>query len=68
MLMAGFGLAVMGRMLVRAGRAVSGVQMKRGMGVAARERERQQHDRAAQEETSRDDQDLRKVGQNRIPA
>ena len=44
-----FGLAVMVRMLVRAGRVVSGVEMKRGMGVAADEGQRQQHDQAAQE-------------------
>ena len=32
--------------------AVNGVQMKRGMGIAARKRERQQHDEAAQKQGS----------------
>ena len=39
-------------MLFRARLAVNGVQMKRGMGIAARKRERQQHDEAAQEQGS----------------
>ena len=65
-----FGLAVMVRMLVRAGRVVSGVEMKRGMGVAARQGERQQHDQAAQEERPLHGTitELQKVGQNRNPA
>src|SRR6516165_5206750 len=39
-------------MLFRAGLAVSAVQMKRGMGIAADESKRQQHDEAAQEQES----------------
>jgi hypothetical protein len=44
--------------------------MKRGMGVAAGESERQQQDGAAQEEGSLHGTitNLRKVGQNRNPA
>jgi len=61
---------VMVRMLLRAGIVVSGVQMKRSMGVAAGERERQQQDDAAQEERPLHGTItfLRKVGQNRNPA
>jgi hypothetical protein len=40
------------RVIFRAGLGVSGTQVKRSMGVAARKRERQQHDQAAQEEGS----------------
>ena len=43
-------LPVVVGMLLGAGIVVRGVQMKRGMGVAARERERQQQDDAAQEQ------------------
>ena len=39
-------------MLLRAGLVVSAVQMKRGMGVAAGESERQQQNQAAQEQGS----------------
>ena len=66
-----FGLAMMVRMLLRAGHVVSGVQMKRGMGVAAGESERQQQDDdAAHEEGPLHGTitNLRKVGQNRNPA
>jgi hypothetical protein len=65
-----FGLAMMVRMLLGAGQGVSGVPMKRGMCVAARERERQQHDQAAQEERPFHGTitDLQEVGQNRNPA
>jgi len=45
-------LPVMLRMLLRAGLVVSIAQMKRGMGVAADESERQQQDQAAQEQGS----------------
>ena len=45
-----FGFAVMVSMLLGAGLGVSDVQMKRGMGIAARKRERQQYHQAAQEE------------------
>ena len=38
--------------LFRARLAVSLIQMKRSMGIAARKRERQQHDQAAQEQGS----------------
>ena len=38
--------------LLRARLAVSGMQMKRGMGIAADESKRQQHDEAAQEQES----------------
>ena len=41
--------AVVVGMLLRAGLVVSAVEMKRGMGVAADEGQRQQHDQAAQE-------------------
>ena len=70
MLVLRFGLAVMVGVLLGAGLTVSGVQMKRSMGVAARQRERQQHDQAAQEERPLHGTitDLRKVGQNRNPA
>jgi len=49
---------------------MNGVQMKRGMGIAARQRERQQHDQAAQEERPLHGTitELQKVGQNRNPA
>ena len=70
MLMLRSGLAVMVRMLLRAGIVVSGVQMKRSMGVAAGERERQQQDDAAQEQGPLHGTitDLRKVGKARNPA
>jgi hypothetical protein len=42
--------SVMVGMLLRAGLVVSTVQMKRGMGVAADESERQQQNQAAQEQ------------------
>ena len=42
MLMLRFGFPVMVRMLLRAGIVVSGVQMKRSMGVATDESDRQQ--------------------------
>jgi hypothetical protein len=38
--------------LFRARLAVSLIQMERSMGIAARKRERQQHDQAAQEQGS----------------
>jgi hypothetical protein len=44
--------SVMVGMLLGAGLVVSAVQMKRGMGVAADESERQQQDQAAQEQGS----------------
>jgi hypothetical protein len=44
--------SVMTGMLLRAGLVVSIVQMKRSMGVAAGESERQQQDQAAQEQGS----------------
>jgi len=50
MMRRGFSAVVI--VLLRAGLAVSGVQVKRSMGVAACERERQQHDEAAQEQGS----------------
>jgi hypothetical protein len=70
MLMLRFGLAVVVGMLLGAGIVVSRVQMKRGMGVAAGERERQQQDDAAREQGPLHGTitDLRKVGQNRNPA
>ena len=40
------------RVLFRAGLGVSIAQMERGMGIAARKRERQQHDEATQEQGS----------------
>jgi hypothetical protein len=43
-------LSVMVGMLLGAGLVVSAVQMKRGMGVAADESDRQQQDQAAQEQ------------------
>ena len=46
-------LPVVVGMFFGAGIVVNGVQMTRGMGVAARERERQQHDQAAQKRGSR---------------
>ena len=46
------GLSVMVGMLLGAGLVVRAVQMKRGMGVAADESERQQQDQAAQEQGS----------------
>jgi hypothetical protein len=52
MRMLGFGSAVMVGVLFKAGLVVSVVQMKRGMGVAADESERQQQDQAAQEQRS----------------
>jgi hypothetical protein len=45
-----FVFALMVGVLLGAWRRMNGVQMKRGMGIAARQRERQQHDQAAQEE------------------
>ena len=45
-------LSVVVGMLLRAGLVVSTLQMKRGMGVAADESERQQQDQAAQEQGS----------------
>jgi hypothetical protein len=45
-------LSVMVGMLLRAGLVVSTVQMKRSMGVAADESDRQQQDQAAQEQGS----------------
>ena len=45
-------LPVVVGMLFGAGLVVSAVQMKRGMGVAADESERQQQDQAAQEQGS----------------
>jgi len=47
-----FVFAVMVGMPLGAGRGMNGVQMKRGMGIAARKCERQQHDQAAQEQGS----------------
>ena len=44
--------SVVVRMLLRAGLVMSTVQMKRGVGVAADESERQQQDQAAQEQGS----------------
>ena len=52
MLMLGFGFPVVVGVLLRAGLGVSGIQMQRGMGIAARKRERQQHDQAAQDQGS----------------
>jgi len=65
-----FVFAVMVGMPLGAGRGMNGVQMKRGMGIAARQRERQQHDQAAQEERPLHGTitELQKVGQNRNPA
>lgn len=45
-----FGFAVMVGVLLGAGLGVRHVQMKRGMGIAVRQCERQQQDQAAQEQ------------------
>ena len=61
-----FVFALMVGVLLGAGLGVSGVQMKRGMGIAAGERERQQqHNQAAQKGRPLHGTitDLRKVGQ-----
>ena len=49
MLMLGFGFPPVVGVLLRARLGVSGIQMQRGMGIAARKHERQQHDQAAQD-------------------
>ena len=65
-----FVFAVMVGMPLGARRGMNGVQMKRGMGIAARKRERQRHDQAAQKERPLHGTitELQKVGQNRNPA
>ena len=64
MLMLGFGFPVMVGMPLRAGLGVRDVQMKRGMGIAVRKRERQQEYQAAEEKRAlhRTIRYLRKVG------
>ena len=55
MLVLRFGVPVMVGVLLGTGRAVSDVQMKRSMGVAVGQSERQQQDQAAREQGSRHD-------------
>jgi len=52
MLMMRYAFSAVVRVLFRARLSVSGNQMKCGMGIAADESERQQHDEAAQEQGS----------------